>query len=323
MDNVIRFVCPECEMPVDQRKEELVKSISTWINSEALYKMVSAFGETIPNGSLRFKIDWLNEFANVWDYRKKHAQESERWCIEEDPALSSKEGVILDCVKQLGLANIEKPLQVPDFILPLGGARLSNFARPKKAKEVIDELNLQNRNIVALSGTRPINEVERPFLMEYAPNAITEYDAICSGMEKAFSIRGDHYYEEKHSNSNINLCWAKRTYDDLYLNNIIISMAAPSSDPIRRANSRDTFVHFLDEFRITQGARLLLVTSCIYVPFQLLRFMDLAIERGFYVDCVGMPNNDNAGVSFSQITNYCQETKATINAIKSISDKWL
>ena len=51
--------------------------------------------------------------------------------------------------------------------------------------------------------------------------------------------------------------------------------------------------------------------------------MDLAIEKGFYVDCVGMPNDNKKGTAFSQITNYCQETKAAINAIKSLSDKWL
>ena len=65
------------------------------------------------------------------------------------------------------------------------------------------------------------------------------------------------------------------------------------------------------------------MTSCIYVPFQILRFMDLAIEKGFYVDCVGMPNDDRQGTSFSRITNYCQETKAAINAVKSIADLWL
>ena len=66
-----------------------------------------------------------------------------------------------------------------------------------------------------------------------------------------------------------------------------------------------------------------MVTSCIYVPFQLLRFMDLAIEKGFYVDCVGMLNDDKKGTAFSHISNYCQETKAAINAIKTLADKWL
>ena len=199
---------------------------------------------------------------------------------------------------------------------------MSNYARPLKAREIIDKLELQGVSVIALSGTRPINEVERPFLAEYAPNAVTEYDAISSGMERVFSLRSDQYNEEEHRDSNINLSWAKRTYVDRYRDNTIISLAAPSSDPGRRANSRDTFEFYLDRFKIHQGAKLLLVTSCIYVPFQLLRFMDLAIEKGFYVDCVGI-NNNKKGFAFSNIANYCQETKASINAIKALSDQWL
>ena len=323
MNSVIRFVCPDCDKSVQARREELIDNIAQWVNSDALRTMVSAFGGEIPEGNLKDKIQWLNTFADVWDYRKKQANSDERWSIKEDPIALTNGEVILDCVKTLGLVDIENPLQIPDFILPLGGARLSNYARPAKAKEVIDQMDIHGRRVVALSGTRPINDVERPFLEEYAPGAVTEFEAISKGMEKVFSLRPDCYDEELHKDSNINLEWARRTYEDRYNDNIIMSMAAPSSDPDRRANSRDTFVYFLDRFQVTNGTRLLLVTSCIYVPFQLLRFMDLAIERGFYVDCIGMANDDKKGTAFSQITNYCQETKAAINAIKSLSDKWL
>ena len=205
----------------------------------------------------------------------------------------------------------------------MGGARLSNLARPEKARAVIDEKEIKGKTVIALSGTRPINEVERPFLEDYAPDAATEFDAISSGMEKAFSLKDTQFREEYHKDENINLEWALRTYEEKYAENTLISLAAPSSDPIRRANSRDTFEFFLEKFHVSKGDRVLLVTSCIYVPFQLLRFMDLAIEKGFYVDCVGMLNDDKKGTAFSHISNYCQETKAAINAIKTLADKWL
>jgi hypothetical protein len=183
-------------------------------------------------------------------------------------------------------------------------------------------MDIQDKTIVALSGTRPINEVERPFLAEYAPDAITEYEAISLGLEKVFSLEGSKFSEEHNKNENINLEWALKEYDEKYKGNRIISLAAPSTDPARRANSQDTFMFFLEKFNIKKGDRLLLVTSCIYVPFQLLRFMDLAIEKEFYVDCIGVKNDDKRGTAFSQTTNYCQETKAAINAIKALSDKW-
>ncbi len=321
MSNAIRFLCPECDKTVKERQMELLKNIEEWVNSDALKTMVSAFNAEIPDGDLKYKIEWLNEFANVWDYRKKQSSGSERWNITEDPAALANSDVIFDCVTKLGLVDIGTSLHIPDYILPLGGARLSNYARPEKAKSVIDQMNIQNKKIVALSGTRPINEMERPFIDQYAPDALTEFEAISQGMEKLFSVQ--KYHEDYHHDENINLEWALRTYDDTYLGNTIQSLAAPSSDPGRRANSRDTFLFFLDHFNIAPGTRLLLVTSCIYVPFQILRFMDLAIERGFYVDCIGMPNDHTKGTSFSQITNYCQETKAAINGIKAIADQWI
>ncbi len=322
MNDTIRFTCPACNKSADERRQELLDNISIWVNSDALKTMVSAFGYEIPECALKEKIDWLNEFANEWDYRKKQSAGDERWSVTEDPTALANSNVILNCVRELGLVDIEYPLQTPDYILPLGGARMSNYARPAKAKDIIDKMNIRDRTIVALSGTRPINDVERPYIDEYAPAASTEFEAMSKGLEKVFSLRED-FTEEYSRNSNINLEWALRSYHKLYSGNKVMSLAAPSSDPNRRANSRDTFEFFLEKFRVSEGMSLLLVTSCIYVPFQLLRFMDLAIDRGFYVDCVGMPNDDKKGTAFSQISNYCQETKATINAIKSLSDKWL
>ena len=318
----IRFICPDCGKTVEERRKELLGSIEEWVDSEALSSMVSAFGGSIPKGSLKERIDWLDHFANVWDYRKKQAG-NERWFIEEDPVAKANVEVITASVKELGLVDIETPLVMPDYILPLGGARRSNFARPETAKKVIDQMNIRDRKIVALSGTRLINDMERPFIEDFAEGAETEYEAISKGLETVFSLKGERFREERSRHENIYLQWALRTYEETYQGNTIQSLAAPSSDPGRRANSRDTFLFFLEKFQIRPGDRLLLVTSCIYVPFQILRFMDLAIEKGFYVDCVGMPNDDRQGTSFSRITNYCQETKAAINAVKSIADLWL
>ena len=272
--------------------------------------------------SLAKKIHWLNDFAEVWDYRKKQAASGERWNITEDPMVLKNSELVMSCAEVLGLTNIETPLITPNYILPLGGARKSNYARPLKAKEIIDSLGIRDSSIVALSGTRPINEIELSYLQEFAPEAKTEYEAISTGMEKCFNLTSG-YTEEKGSDENINLCFAVRKYNDTYQDNTVFSLAAPSSDPARRANSRDTFCYFLDNFNIKEGDRLLLVTTCIYVPFQLLRFMDLALDRGFYCDCIGMPNDHKGGTSFSQFTNYCQETKATINGLEALAEKYL
>ena len=76
---------------------------------------------------------------------------------------------------------------------------------------------------------------------------------------------------------------------------------------------------FLEKFNITEGNKILLVTSGIYAPFQLLKFMPIALEKNIYVDCVGL-NNKRPGSAFNKPANYCQEIKATINAIKMLTD---
>ncbi len=324
MSDVLRFICPDCSLSKDERIAVVIREMESWSSSDALAEMVSVFGQRVPSGvSLKERIEWLNTFADVWDYRKKQANGGERWMVKEDEyALQHKE-VLMDCVRQLGLVDIDQPTDNPDFILPLGGARAANYARPEMAKKITDSCDIHNRKIVALSGKRPINEVEIPFLEKFVHGAKTEYDAISGGMETVLGLTSYKYCEDIYEDANINLSWSVRRYNERYNNNEIYSVAAPSSDPERRANSRDTFCFFLDRFHVRPGEKLLLVTSCIYVPFQLLKFIDLAIEKGFYVDCVGVANSDKSGSAFSQVSNYCQETKAVINSMYTLSQKWL
>ena len=69
----------------------------------------------------------------------------------------------------------------------------------------------------------------------------------------------------------------------------------------------------LKHFEIGAGSRLLLVTSTIYVPFQHLKFMKMAIAGGFEVDCIG---TDISGAAPPVgPASYLQEVKAAVDAI--------
>lgn len=127
------------------------------------------------------------------------------------------------------------------------------------------------------------------------------------------SVEFSSYDELRNEEANVNLSSAVRKYSEKYCGNTIYSIAAPSSAPdVRRANSEDTFRFFLKHFDVQSGKKLLLITSCIYVPFQLLKFMDMAIDNGFEVDCVGAEVADKC--TFSKTSNYLQEIKAVIDA---------
>ena len=61
-------------------------------------------------------------------------------------------------------------------------------------KELMDFHQWNSKVVVALSGKRLINDIERETMDRYAPKAVTEYDAINAGLECGFNVKN---YEEK------------------------------------------------------------------------------------------------------------------------------
>ena len=311
MGNIMRITCPGTKCSKDERVSGLMDSCFKWLYSDALRNLISLYNGAELAEKIGYDratdIEALHEFVKRWDFRNG----KERWTVEDEKFVLDNKDYIMEQAQALGLVGIVTPQTEPDFIIPLGGARKSNYVRPMMAKVVIDKYGYTDKTIVALSGTRPIAEAEKPYVDTYAPNAITEYDAISAGLEQTFGLK--KFTENAENNSNINLCSAVRKYRKRYKGSAIYSLAAPSPDPGRRANSYDTFEFLLKHFNIGHGDKLLLVTSCIYVPFQYLKFMKLAIAGEFEVDCIGSDVADNTALS--KTSNYLQEIKGTVDAI--------
>lgn len=320
---IVRLHCPPMEANPNLRIQILFENIKEWMYSEALVELITMYGGKVPlSMNLKDYIYWVNDFVEIWDFRKKQSNGGERWSIGDDKESKDNRDAIMDMSYQLGLIKSLPPLTKPDYILPLGGARLANLARAQEAKKITDLFSDHLFSIVALSGKRPINEIERPYIQQYAPDAVTEYDAVNGGLEHAFEISGCEYCETNFMTNNINLQWSKRKYTEKYKGHDIYSIAAPSSDPNRRANSYDTFETFMEHFSVKEGQKILLVTSCIYVPFQLMKFIPISLEKNIMVDCVGV-SKDMQGSQFILPANYLQEVKGTVNAIKKLVDLYL
>ena len=313
------LTCPDANFKKTERIKMLNATIANWIQSEAFTRLIVLFGG-MPSyeGSIKKQIEYYNNFVDIWDYRKYKANGGERWLVTEDQFLSEHKSEIMESMFLLGLVDVSEPRQKPDYILPLGGARMANLDRCLAAKDVCQMYKEHSIPVVALTGMRPINEIEKESLEKYAPEAKTEYEAICGGIEKAFDLSKVSYTESLHPNGNLNLAWAERRYDCVQMTIDVLS--APSSDSDRRANSRDTFEFFLKKYNLQAETRILLITSSIYVPFQLMKFTDLALERGFYVDCIGNRSYDHSP-SVLNVASYLQELKATINAINALAMK--
>lgn len=316
----MRIICPDSKLSKKERVSEILLCIEEWIGSDAMKNLIELFGGDIAL-KMPFEryVHWLNEFVEIWNYRSRlqlKKEENERWNVFDDKFVLEHSDEIMNCVSELGLVQETCPVIDPDYILPLGGARYSNLDRPKYVHKVYGNMRSRNAEkeitIVALSGTRPISDKERAAIDTYAPEAQTEFDAICKGLEIAFQLDGA-YEQTEHVDDNINLCSIIRRYDYRNHNTKIASLAAPSSEPSRRANSRDTFEYFLKYYDIKEGDNVLLATSQIYAPYQLLKFVDLAIEGSFNVDCIGYSMAEKE--LLAKPSNFLQEIKAAVNAM--------
>ena len=316
--NTLRISCPGAECTKEERIRGLLDSCFDWASSEPLQKLVGLFGGNVPSfGSkserLRY-LEALRAFAARWDYRNGR----ERWAIEEDSIVTDNSAFVIEQIRALGLLDVLPPRSEPDYIIALGGARRTNHIRCLMAKKLADTFGYSDKTITALSAMRPINEIERPYTDEYAPGAETEYDAICAALENVFALK--EYTESKVNDPNIHLCSALRHYADRYKGSDIYSIAAPSRSPSRRANSSDCFEHLVSHFEVGQGARLLLVTSRLYVPFQYLMFIRQAVRNGFEIDCIGTNIGDNTPLISP--TGFLQEIKGIIDAIWGLYREW-
>ena len=327
---IVRILCPASNLSKNERILNIINNFSNWINTDEFKELIYIFGgHYLPQYNTIDQICWLKEeFIDVWDYRKRQREaltkegEAARWLLKNDNLIDKNRTIIYDAAKILGLiGNRNTIYSNADYILPLGGARMSNLRRCELANQQLQTLQ-NHTKIVALSGMRPISDSERKgFIDTYAPNATTEYDAICCGMKKAFkNIYGSE--DELQENSNPNLSYAiKHFLIKGEQNYEAYALAAPSTDPSRRANSADCFKFFFQKFHVKKHSKIINCTSEIYCPYQQVRSLSFAIDYQVEFDTIGFPfylNNvvfDENNQQLSEPVNYLQEMKATIDAM--------
>lgn len=311
--------------PTETRKK-IDEVIQQWLTSTELRNIVEAFGGVYPDTSDNKKLaGWLLEFSENWDYRKKQKTatdiktgEAARWMVKNDAISKEQEKTVLRGIDKLGLRNVSEPaLDWYDYVVALGGARMSCLFRPQYVGQLILQMKKAPKSAVMLSGMRPIADTERTATDIYAPGAETEFDLINAGAEKTFQLQKE-YEERKYCHPNANRSWAIRTYIATQYDFKVQSVSGPSSDPEnRRANSADTFTFFVEKEQISPGSRVLLVTSQIYVPYQQLEAIRTwALPNDVYVETVGFPTEWNMKQQgMMETANYLQEIRSTIQAV--------
>lgn len=315
----IYFDCPESKT---KRIPEIINKINEWTQSAALKKILDSFGASIPDGlSTANTVEWLLNFSDEWDYRKKQREakdtktnEAARWLLNDSELTPQQAETVMNGIADLGLTGISIPLRRDyHYIVALGGARLSCLLRPRYAQKIMEQFSLKPKAVIMLSGNRPIADSERSATDTYAKGARTEFDLICKGAEQCFGL--SEFHEKRHDDVNINRSWAIRTYSGEIP---VISIAGPSTEPeIRRANSADTYKFFFEKYHVAEGTKLLLISSQIYVPYQQIEAIrTLSLPYDILVETIGFPNEWSGNMQgLQQPSNYLQEIRSTIQAM--------
>lgn len=199
--------------------------------------------------------------------------------------------------------------------------------RPLRAAEVIR--SGVTTDIVGLLGApRPIPKSERDATDTYAPGAMDEFDLIVAGGQQALGFDARRFDEQRYdSPTNPNLGWVIRRFEATLDGRSfpVVAVSAPSSDAERRrANSADTLTFFLDRQHVPQNARILLITSQIYVPYlQLEALRTVAIPRKLIVETIGFPGDRMPELhGLSNPNHYLQEIRSTIQAARRFCEAY-
>lgn len=338
---IIRF--PEYEENRQERIRKLISSAELWCKSEYMTDLLSLFGCEI-DCKMPFAeyIEELNNFVSgneengfkgSWDFRGMMKsimnEDAERFDLEDEAFWEEHYPKMFNMIRDnsdrinesslaLGMDDVRIPVEKPDYLIALGGARWVNVYRPQMCRFLIDRYNWDNILIIGLGGSRMINKKkpEWKVIKKYAPRARTEYDALNIGMKKAFGIKRLWKIEEPKDIRPDNPEWySVRESKTKYKNCKILTIAAP---PItcapKRANSYDSFLYFIQKIDLKPGDRVVMVTTSIYCQYQGMSFADIAMDKGITFEIVGTDDSIESTTYGNPMKNL-MDIKATINLI--------
>jgi hypothetical protein len=295
-------------------------AIEAWARSSPLRELVSAFGGEVPSGgALGDLLAWLAAFSERWDYRGGR----ERNLVDAPDLDDAASELVLRSAASLGLVGESEPRETSyDHVLVLGGLARACLARPLHAARLLRQGRVSTGAVVALGGYRPLKGDELSLVERVVGDQelANEYDVMDAGVRRAFGLDAPTA-ERGEESETVGMAWRVRDYrlaDDL----VARVVAAPSTEPGRRANTPDTYRWFARELgQLDPGQRLLLVTSDIYRPYQhadALRM--LALPYGVEVDTIGIRPGaiDPRLAQEFRPHNYLQEIRSTILAFRNL-----
>ncbi len=307
------------QVPRRDALEELKSDLTEWISSPPLVALAARWEPNDPPlaahaGTL---FDWFDEVsAKYWDFRAG----AERNLARVAELGSDVEATVLAAAAALGLRHARPPeARTYDATLVLGGLVRACVVRPRYAA-ALSEKGFELGEVVALGGFRPLAGDEIDLACHLGMSADDEFGAMVEGTTAAFNLSGAVHYEGTAQTARDNSSWCIAHFDGGAGISVI---AAPSSEPAtRRANTIDTYNWWAQRKTPLRGARLLLITSTIYVPYQGAgAIQTLALRYGAEVETVGVPDGIADLGAFTQVftaPNYLQEIRSSIRGYRTL-----
>ncbi|MFV2083907.1 hypothetical protein [Micromonospora sp. LOL_021] len=300
-----RVPLPSCRSGGD--RASVAEGIAAWLGSAAMTALLAAFGFRLPAAApLGDRLADAARFSNRWDYRRgkeRHQAVGEKF----EPELDA---LIRRATTALGLADCATPAaRRYDHVLVLGGGVRTMLARANLAATTVLQDGIGVSAVAGLGSTRPLvgqAETTRALGLRPCP---TEGDAVAESLRREFGLG------EPTSCRDGDGWWVREHVD---VRPPVSVLASPSTRPGMRANTADTFVGWAELLPgAARGARLLLVTTDMFVPFQHCDAVRvLGLGYGAAIETIGFATATSQWVQPADTFEVLQEVRSAIRSMQ-------
>lgn len=299
-----------------RRAEALIDAV---LGSDSMECLARAWNATAPASmSVRERLVWFQLLSRQhWDSRDGRERRQSRALALTNAQLDA----IAGAVRSLGLDVATQPIDRRfDHTIILGARVGATLARTAYATELAAQ-GIDLGAVTALAALRPVDDRESLLAGRLGLTVETEFDASAQSLCLNFGLGST-----PDINSGVDHRTGGTWVHAAFPGHPIRALAAPmSSHGARRADTSDTLHWWAERVRPQAGARVLVITSMLYVPYQAaLVARILGAGAGLSVETVGYLFSPSAHWAIDPgpgPTDQLQEIRSMIIGFGSLLDE--
>jgi DNA-binding SARP family transcriptional activator len=336
-----RLRSPESGDTSDEALASVLTGLLSWAESDELLGLFDEWDPVDPlphpqGDAALARFRELELASEEWNYRRYTYERWEQLLVDRGDDFHAQ---VIHAVEALGMRECTVPRHDRyDLGIALGGARRSPLARTRWLDLLTTHYAIGA--VAYATSLRPVDEEAERRHVPYARGAETEFDLMHCALEGARHLyRGVRGHEDDSESDprDPDNWWAwslARRYEVAPGGRPLYGFAGPSSSQKEhRPRTPDTleFLHRKLEgspVKLEPGARVLLVTSPIYVPYQQIEALRvLGLRHGLEVETVGHPREwtapatQNPMENLQRVGNYLQEIRSAIEGCRRLAEE--